>query len=175
MWRFTAVTTKALTLTLLISLNPFQNLTPPLPCENLNSSSNLCFGIPIGYFCLQPKCPYIFVSPCITHSIVLSLVSDEHVIFPVVLYGCENRACECCNIWHRAEYLHLRDMKWQNSHSNETHKSVCFTEYIRTIMNNTHYDCYNKLSYANSQRFRKCMHTEHSCGTQAQFTLLSTC
>jgi hypothetical protein len=58
----------------------------------------------------------------------------------------ENRACECFDIRRRAEYLHLRDMKWQNNHSKETHKSVRFTEYIRMIMNNPHYHCYTKLS-----------------------------
>jgi len=77
----------------------------------------------------------------------LGAVSDEHTILPVVLYGCDRRtACDCFDMRHRAEYLHVRDMKWQNSHSKEIHKSVHFTEYIKMIKNNAHYDCHTKLS-----------------------------
>jgi hypothetical protein len=71
MRRFIAVTTKALTLTSSELLQSIPKPHNPLTCDNLNSSSNLCFGIPIGYFCLQPKCLYIFVSPCITHNICM--------------------------------------------------------------------------------------------------------
>jgi len=135
MRRFIAVTTKALTLTSSELLQPIPKSHTPLTSDNLNSSSNLCFVIPTGYFCLQPKCLYI----------CLSLHHTQYFL-------------SCCmgvrgeqSLWmfdmrHTAEYLHLRDMKWHNSHSKGTHKSVRFTEYIRMMMNYAHYDCYTKLS-----------------------------
>lgn len=151
MRRFTAVTTKALTLTSSELLQPIPKSHNPLTGDNLNSSSNLCFGIPTGYFCLQPKCLYIFVCPCITHNIYkcsfLVLYQMNIQYFLLCCMGVRGEQI----LWmfdmrHRAQYLHLTDMKWQNSHSKGTHKSVRFTEYIRMIMNNAHYDCYTKLS-----------------------------
>ena len=44
-------------------------ISQPINLWYLDSSSNLCFGIPIGDIWLQPKCLYTSVSPYITHSI----------------------------------------------------------------------------------------------------------
>lgn len=71
MQRFIAVTTKAPTLIFSELLQSIPKSHNPLTCDNLNSSYNLCFGIPVSYFCLQPKCLYLFVSPCTTHNICM--------------------------------------------------------------------------------------------------------